>query len=31
VASGGSAEAKAKNRRVEVMVGINEPDSEAAN
>jgi chemotaxis protein MotB len=32
VASGSSAEAKAKNRRVEVMVGINEPDSsEAAN
>lgn len=29
VASGNSAEAKAKNRRVEVMVGINEPDSEA--
>jgi chemotaxis protein MotB len=31
VASGNSAEAKAKNRRVEVMVGINEPDSESAN
>ena len=31
VASGSSAESKAKNRRVEVMVGINEPDSEAAN
>jgi chemotaxis protein MotB len=30
VASGSSAEAKAKNRRVEVMVGINEPDSESA-
>ena len=30
VASGSSAEAKAKNRRVEVMVGINEPDFEAA-
>jgi len=31
VATGSSAEAKAKNRRVEVMVGINEPDSETAN
>ena len=30
VSSGSSAEAKAKNRRVEVMVGINEPDVEAA-
>ena len=30
VATGSSAEAKAKNRRVEVMVGIDEPDYEAA-
>lgn len=31
VATGGSAEAKAKNRRVEVMVGINEPDAGTVN
>ena len=31
MASGSSAQDKAKNRRVEVMVAINEPDSEAAN
>lgn len=29
-ATGSSAEAKAKNRRVEVMIGINEPDAESA-